>query len=69
MRYAKEVLQTVAATFPPRTSICIVQKTVGRMWRELSQEERSPYREAFKAESAARQDQAGRRKSEIAVAT
>lgn len=69
MRYAKVVLQTVAASFPPRTSMSIVQKTVGRMWRELSHDEQLPYREAFKAESAARKGQAASTKSQIAVAT
>lgn len=52
MRYAKEVMPTVLATFPPRTSAHLVSKTIGTMWRELSEAQQQPYREAYQADAA-----------------
>lgn len=52
MRYAKEVLGEVSATLPPLTSVHLVSKTIGGMWKGLSPEQQQPYRDAFLAESA-----------------
>lgn len=52
VRFAKEVLGGVSATLPPLTSVHLVSKTIGGMWKGLSPEQQQPYRDAFLAENA-----------------
>lgn len=51
MRFAKQVMPAVLATFPPRTSAHLVAKTIGTMWSAMSEEQQQPYRDAYQADA------------------
>lgn len=52
LRFATEVMPAVLAIFPPRTSIHLVSKTMGSMWRKLPAEKQQPYNDAYLADAA-----------------
>ncbi|MEW5304468.1 MAG: hypothetical protein WDW36_007078 [Sanguina aurantia] len=67
VRFAKEVMPAVSASFPPRTSAHLVSKTMGKMWRDMSAAQQQPYRTAYREDATAQRAVADRLEQSMAV--
>lgn len=54
LRFASTTFRSVHSTFPAGTKAGPVAKVLGKMWREMSPEEKQPYLAAQKAEISER---------------
>ncbi|MEW5304466.1 MAG: hypothetical protein WDW36_007076 [Sanguina aurantia] len=50
-RFMKGVYHSVAARFPPFTAAPAVAREIGRLWREMSEEQKRPYQAAYDEEA------------------
>lgn len=54
MRFTSEKFYSVQATFPPGTQAPPITKVLGKMWREMTRDQKKPYVEAMDADIARR---------------
>lgn len=59
VRFQQEVFHTVAATLPPDTLASVVVKSVAKIWHEMSDIQKQPYRAAYLADKAKQQQLSG----------
>lgn len=55
-RFYKEVFASVAATFPTGSKPKVVTQQISKMWREMGDSEKQPYRTAHSTETANRKN-------------
>ncbi|MEW5319219.1 MAG: hypothetical protein WDW38_010384 [Sanguina aurantia] len=59
VRFSREVFQSVSAALPPSNAAHMVSRHISKMWREMTDAQKQPYRDAYLSDQAALRQSVG----------